>query len=410
MNNDISLTFDPAMFTKGVDAMLERMNSIETHLGSIVGSTNKMEKSGAKSIGLWTAIMSKGIGLIGSAMSKILSFVPEVGKSFQIAGDIIGRNLLWPLRHELIPLLRGMLTWVRDHRAMFVQWGMVIANVFRIIKVVVVSFYELTQRIVERLTAGLKKVFGGTVKSISEIINIILFRITVLCITAQSVIEPVLNLFVDSVSALVGLWKSFFEGLSKGFGPIAGTISDITEIFQELIGMVSDIVGSAGMMGNAFKGLGQILGGIVNIALQVLVELLDDVVSGLKEAGAGIKFLQRLRTMSAGESGRLFAEESKEIWSKNQERRMNRVERTGGSFKKMAEGAGNIVGIESDEDKITPGIKGVGSKTVNNTTVNAPITIIDHKGDLKKTSGELSDTLRREMKKQQELRGTYNPK
>jgi hypothetical protein len=278
---DVSLTFDPNMWQKGVDAMVGRLDALEGHLLKVSDNTTKMEKTGARSIGIWTAVASKALGILGSAASAIMGFIPEIGYSFKVAGDIISRNLLWPLRQELIPLLQGMLNWVRDHRATFVKWGGIIANVFRVIKQLVIGFWEIFQRIWERVTGWIKKIFGNTTKSISDIINMALFRIAVLAIGIQQMIEPIIDFLVDAFMTLVRYANAFITGFMQGIKGIDGPIGDILENIKKLGDLFNEIGGSSLIL-NMFKAFGTFVGVVLKNSLEIIAGILETIIFSVR--------------------------------------------------------------------------------------------------------------------------------
>jgi hypothetical protein len=274
MEQDIALTFDPKEFKAGFDAILKSMGNIEKGIESMTSSTNKMEKKGARSIGAWTAVMTKGLDFVIGAARKMMSFMPEIGYSMKIAGDIIGRNLLWPLRKELIPILQKMLNWVRDHRAMFVKWGMVIANVFRAVVGIVKSAFEFWSKMFTRLSAGLGKIFGGTIKSVSDLINIIIFRIALLVTTVQVLMEPVMGTLVDTMIQLWKYGKAFVDGFLRGIGNISTPIRTLVEDIGYLISAFQELLGGMGDLDPAFSMLGEIIGTTVGVVFRSLAATL----------------------------------------------------------------------------------------------------------------------------------------
>jgi len=290
-DQDLTLSFDPKEFQAGIASLITSIGNIEKRLGDVAGSTTKMEKSGAKSIGLWSAVMTKGLGLIGSGVNKIMSFIPEIGKSFSIAGDIISRNLLWPLRQELIPILQKMLNWVRDHRTMFVKWGMVIANIFRMIAAIVKAAFQFWEKMFNRLALGLKKVFGNSVKSVTDLINIIIFRIALLVTVLQVLLEPVMTFLVDSFVTLVKLAKEFATSFSRGFGGIGAAIGDIVKQLQTLFSIFGE--GQTDMMPfiQAFGYLGEALGMLLRTVFTPLMLVFQAMVGGLKMMAVIIKYV-----------------------------------------------------------------------------------------------------------------------
>jgi len=278
--NDIDLTFDPEMFKRGFTEILGVMGRIEEKLTDVTKSTTRMETSGAKSIGLWTALMTTGLNYLISLAHKIMGFIPEIGYSFKIAGDIIGRNLLWPLRQQLIPLLQGMLNWIRDHRAMFVRWGVTIANVFRVIWSVVTSWFRMLSRVWERVASGISKIFGGTFKTVSELLNVLLFKFVVVTTAVQMAIEPILNFLTDAFLLLIKYSKAFFSGFD--IGTLAEAFESVWDSLKNLLGIGSELLKFGGVVSGVFKLLGQSISVSLVIGLEAIALALQTIVTSLR--------------------------------------------------------------------------------------------------------------------------------
>ena len=282
-DQDLSLTFTPDMFLKAVKLMGDKLDALEAHMGRVAGSTEHMEKKGAMAIGMWTAIATRGLGLIESGVRKMLSFIPEVGRSFQIAGDIIGRNLLWPLRQELIPVLQKMLNWVRDHRAMFVRWGNVIANVFRVIKGIVVGFWQIFKMVWDRVADGIRSVFGNTIHSITDMINIAVFRIAVIAAFIQTLLGPIFRFLVDRFLDLIRYSKAFIDGFKEGLGDITPVLNTFFDVISEIWKLIKELVPEIGDMEDTFRSLGQFLGGAFKATLAAIALFINMISEGVQD-------------------------------------------------------------------------------------------------------------------------------
>jgi len=117
------------MFLKG-------LGEISKKLESLVGTTEKSTQKISKGVSISAMSFLKinaALSFAKMGISKLMSNIPEIGQTFKIAGDVITRNFLWPLRQQLMPYLQKFLNWVRDHRAMFVRWGAVLVNVFQVV-------------------------------------------------------------------------------------------------------------------------------------------------------------------------------------------------------------------------------------------------------------------------------------
>jgi hypothetical protein len=289
---DVQLTFDPKMMMDALGAITQKLTDLEGKFTKVADSTTKMEKHGAISIGLWTNLISRGFDIASAGIRRMLEFIPEVGRTFQIAGDIISRNLLWPLRQELIPLLQGFLNWVRDHRAMFVQWGTVIANIFRVLKTIAGTFFQMFQRVWERVSGVLKRLFGGTAKSVSELLNILLFKFTVLVIGAQAIIEPLLDFMIDIWEKVAKVSKAFFDGVFRGARGISEPIMGIVAVLKEFGSIFSEAFSGIGSLKDIFSDLGHILGTSIKLGLEGLLFLLTGIIATIKAAKISIDYLK----------------------------------------------------------------------------------------------------------------------
>jgi phage-related protein len=201
--------------------------------------------------------------------------LPEVSKAFGMAGDVITRNLFWPLRKEIVPLLQKMLDWVRDHRAMFVQWGNVLVNIFRTIKTIVMGFIEILQHMWERLSAGLERIFGKTTNTVSQTINLILFKITAVFIFVKSLMEPFIDFMVDGFLKIIEYVKAFATGFMEGLANIGSTLGEAMKSFRGLYDVIHNLLGDGNALVNVFKLLGNVIGGTVRWAIIGLSTMID---------------------------------------------------------------------------------------------------------------------------------------
>lgn len=319
-DQDLQLTFDPKQFQNAINSLVKSISGIESSLGNVGKSTDHMAKTGAIRTGMWTAVMSRGLGMIANVASKIMSKIPEIGRSFSIAGDIISRNLLWPLRQELIPILQKMLNWVRDNRAMFVKWGMVLANIFRAVVGIVKSAFTIWEKMFGKLALGLKKVFGNSIKSVTDLINIIIFRIALLVTVLHVLIEPIMTFLVDVFLKLVGLVKQFVQGFAS-VGSFSGPIMSIVNSFKSLFesfNQILEMLNGSGGLGEAFRILGEIVGGSILYTFKTLATLLDGISTAVKIIIGAIGEYQELKQNEKMYSGveRMAANErTSQRWS-----------------------------------------------------------------------------------------------
>ena len=108
MPTDFDFTFDPTQFLEAFTKITNAIDGVTEKISSVVNvSNNKLS-----SVQTSTVSVAKGFILANVAMSVFRSGMnafPEIGRTFDVAGDIIQRSLLWPLRQELIPILQTFL-------------------------------------------------------------------------------------------------------------------------------------------------------------------------------------------------------------------------------------------------------------------------------------------------------------
>jgi hypothetical protein len=210
-------------------------------------------------------------GAIG-ALRQFIGEIPEIGKTFEIAKGIIMKNLLWPLRQELIPILQKFLNWVRDHRTMFVQWGVVIRNIFVTIK----TFLTMVWDFAKNFAKGLIKSLG--IKDFTEMINMALLKITAVFIFLDDLLSPFFKSFGAGVGEVIKFVKELADAFVKGFGK-GFQMEAITNFFDSIGRLIKNFAGvDASPIGKFFKQWSEIIGNIDASALTATVKLLTNLV------------------------------------------------------------------------------------------------------------------------------------
>jgi hypothetical protein len=300
---DVEFTFDPESFLKGFKKITDAMNNFEVNTkekGKKIEKTHESISAGLIAKGVVLANMF--MGLAGQVVGFVKSGVPEIGKTFSVAGDIFKRNLFWPLRKELRPILQGILDWTRDHRAMFVRWGGMIVNVFRAIVQVVKGFFEMTKALIKPVADTLKSAFGGTAKSISDIFNIVLFKITAVIMFLQVAFMPIIKTIGKSIATLVKYGLSFFDGLSAGIDGIAGPFGDLINQFNELLKLLQSGEDEVNLLNAGFKTLGDFVGSTLYSAVSGLAQFIDGLVNSVKNVADSIAWAKAKITGNAAEA------------------------------------------------------------------------------------------------------------
>jgi len=262
-NDDATFTFD----TKAMQEFFSKMGNGMDSLSKNMKGFGNMVSGGVKK-GL-LAIGKLGIAFVG--IKKLIGQIPEIGQTFKIAGDIAMRNFLWPLRKMLMPMLQGILNWVRDNRAMFVKWGQHLANIFKGVITIIKGVFTAVKSVIDGIMKGVFKAFGGTVKSLDEFMNIMTFKFNALMMF--------FSMILNEIGKAVG---SFFEGFLD-------TASPVIDIIQELLSYLGDMFGDVNLTTDAFKTLGKIAGAILTaivgstvMATMALVQMIGALISGGK--------------------------------------------------------------------------------------------------------------------------------
>jgi hypothetical protein len=218
--------------------------------------------------------------------------MPEIGQAFGIAKDVFMKNLLWPLRQQIMPLLQKMLDWVRDNRARFVQWGATIGNIFRTILIVAKNLWAVFKGLVDVISNAFQKAFKTNFKSFDEFLNVLSFKISAVIIYLGMLAKDVISFFKPLIDSVVGLgvafgkvaWDalgSFFGGLSSkasGIGSFRDAIKGFTEALTKFFG--DPAVQKAIKDFTSF--LGAAIGTGLTDALRILADFLNIITSAIR--------------------------------------------------------------------------------------------------------------------------------
>lgn len=258
--SDFSLTFDATPFLNGIKKITHGLSSIgDTSKQIEKNSSHLKDTMGSAINGLIAKVGALGGAYLG--LRSILSNLPEIGKVWEIAGGIMKRNFFWPLRQEIAPYLQKFLNWTRDHRTLFVQWGQVLVNVFRTVKQTIMNLFEALRPIIETFGKRFKEIFGGSVKSVSDAVNIIAFRLFFLATMIIEYFRPVITMIDNIINAVWDLGAAFVEGLdvdsfNKSCAGILKTWRDM------VIGLNSN---DFGPVIESLKTISRYLGTMVNV-------------------------------------------------------------------------------------------------------------------------------------------------
>jgi phage-related protein len=232
---DVAFTFDPSQILNGVKQINQQMGNMTR---SIAQAGQKMASSVRAGVLRAAAV----VGVLGAgfkALKNTIQRMPEVGQAFGIARDIIMKNLLWPLRKELMPLLQRMLDWVRENRARFVQWGQVVANVFRSIVAFVKRAIDFAKQLFERMQILFKTIFGDSTMELADIFNLLLAKFAVIAEFVGSILGDLLDWFVNIVSTYGPEVIEFFRKLALD----SGLIASAWELIRSALDMIVRVAG-----------------------------------------------------------------------------------------------------------------------------------------------------------------------
>lgn len=346
--NENVFNFDVKPFLDGIKRIGDGMGSVEKNAkkfgDTITNSIGKAVNGTILKVGaLFAAFKSVG---------AVLKEMPEVGQAFGIAKDIFLKNLLWPLRQQVMPMLQKMLDWVRDHRAEFVKWGVAITNIFRSVVTVAKTLWDVMKSLVEVVGNAFQRAFNTNFKSFDEFVNVLSFKISAVIIyfgmlAKQLVIDlkPAFEWIMDMGASIIdffwklakawgtanengdSLWtvmdklkttmtiladavKAAWEGFKEGFLSSSITeamtpLTNIIDTFNRLLQVIG-LTDTDGMRG-AFSGLGLILGTVVQGALASVATIFDGLVTTLDTLISMFQILQKIANGDWAGAGKQFA-------------------------------------------------------------------------------------------------------
>ena len=288
---DVDFTFDTTGFTNG-------LKSIASGITNVTKNTVNMAKNVSK--GVINAVAK--IGLLKVAFNGIRSAIqrmPEIGKAFNIAKDIIMKNFLFPVRKAIFPVLQKFLDWVRDNRAMFVKWGQTLVTVFTVVSKAIGNVIDLGKRLLSSFGDFFNRTFGTQIKSFNDLLNIISFKFAVVVEFLKRMLSPI----VETIKPLILSLTENFLKIMKPVSNIAGNIISIAtslltanengnsliSIFTSLLDMITDIATFAAEMVDSFiKGFKPHIGPIVD-SIQKIADTIKNIVSELLGGNEALK-------------------------------------------------------------------------------------------------------------------------
>jgi hypothetical protein len=273
-------------------------NAMDTIIKGIMRMTNAMENSNKdiqKKEKVKNTNMKKGFSnvvafgiakfeLLKRAIQKISSHLPEIGTTFAMAGDIILKQLLWPLRKQLIPMLQRMLNWVRDNRVVFLRLGAVIKNVFKTAISITRNFFNVLKSLVE----GFNETMGNILRfdNITEALNVAMFKITLLFSFLEIKLRPFAKILGEIFGQIIESVQSFVKGFAETFKSVTKSMG----IWDDLKTTLEGIRDLLDYISPVFEVFGNIIGTHVAANIKLLLiplKILMKFLSGLKDMMEG---------------------------------------------------------------------------------------------------------------------------
>ena len=278
MAEDLSFTFNTDVFKRGIAEVTKGMDSMQTSATTVAKGISKG----------FNAVIGKLAIIKGAfvAIKGALNNMPEIGQAFGIAKDIFVKNLLFPLRKQIMPLLQRMLDWVRDSRTMFIKWGQTLANIFRAVTSAFKTLIEFTRQTIKNVSTLVGNLFGDTIGSFDNLLNILSFKLAVafeflklIAKPLREAIEPIIKLLTTVITAFTG---GFLEG-------IAGIEGPLKRIFESMSGIVDALFTGEGPLKfwkDVFEGLGFVIGTTIRLAFEgiaIVLETIETVIQKIKD-------------------------------------------------------------------------------------------------------------------------------
>lgn len=260
-DNDLSFGFDTRFFDKGIASVTKKMEGLQTTTGTIAKGISR----GLTSIALKFGSVFAGVKVVQGALKGM----PEIGQAFGIAKDIFTKNLLFPLRKEIFPLLQKMLDWVRNSRGTFVRLGQTLANIFRSVVSGVKTIIGWIKGMSESVGGFIDRIFGKQFKSINEFFDLVSFKFATV---------------IQFVSLLVGNIQTILGSLFSGMGDIGANIRGIVDHFAELLGIFTQ----TNSEGNSFTGVLSTMARLLGESLDFATRMIDKFLDGFVPAISGI--------------------------------------------------------------------------------------------------------------------------
>lgn len=255
-------TFDPSDFMAGLGKVASGITGIANGAKDMAKNVSKGVMNAAAKIGL-LSLAFKGI-------KSAISEMPEIGKTFGIAKDIFMKNLLFPLRQAVFPMLQKFLDWVRDNRAMFVKWGQVLVGIFHSVVGAVGKVIDVGKKLFGVFFGFINRVFGTNIKNLEDLLNVLTFKFAVIMEFLKSMVGPLID-FLSPIAILVGetlvnafgVFSNIISGVFSGMTGIGDTVKSIVKSITDITRGLANANSSGSSLMTVVKTIGEIFGKIV---------------------------------------------------------------------------------------------------------------------------------------------------
>jgi hypothetical protein len=306
---DVEFTFSPASFIRGFKKITESVTTMggklkekaksisgkftsffsgaKTESDKVVTGTQDISKAVFGAMTKFAIIGGIVKGVFNKAVGAVKEFLPEIGVSLGIVKDIMFKNLFWPLRKQLLPILQGMIKWVQQNRGTFVKWGQVLANIFNVIVTGAKGVIRFIKAIFKGFFSTLKGVFGDSKKGFTEFINVLTFKLAVLAEFMGAIFEPIGEKVGMIFGEIFKNIKTFTDAVFGAFSKVSDGLS--FSMFEDFKSLFDDILDIVKELNPAFRVLGDIVGRVLVVAF---VNITQSIKAMFKVLSATIKLIK----------------------------------------------------------------------------------------------------------------------
>jgi len=225
--------------------------------------------------------LKAGLEAIKGVVRNVAAQIPEIGMAFNVAKEVFLKNLLWPLRQMLVPMLQKMLDWVTSHRTLFVKWGQTLANVFRALLSVGKQVWEILKKVGNAFGSVFRQITGGGLENFLNLITVKLAAAFIFLSNLLSSLAQNLHLaeIWEKLKGVASAVWDFVSGLFKA--------NDQGNSLLTVFNTIADIVGKVVLIGLDF--LKPLIEGIKKSDLKNAVTPLQNIANAIKGLVTQIK-------------------------------------------------------------------------------------------------------------------------